>query len=306
VLDEEQGRLVARDAVAAALVGFGPRLVSAYLIGSLAHEGFVAAVSDVDIAVIVEGDEPGDPARVAEISRRVRQRGRSPLAERLSVFWSTADALRSGQPHGHLPAIDWLDLIDSGELVHGAALPVNTPRPTAAQLIADSAGFAVRKWREDPDWDRHLLDAAVLVRQGRRAASKAALFPVRFLYTLATGRAGGTHHAVAWYATQFQATDSAGDHVGRHVARPPRPGDVLRRPVRAAPSRALVDAAYQWRTRGFDDEAAAAGLLHDQLVPLYREFGRRYRQRLHNEGLEHLADELTATIARLEPVDRSK
>lgn len=69
---------MARDAVAAALTVFGPQLVSAYLIGSLAHEGFVAAVSDIDIAVIVEGDDPGDPTRVAEISRRVLEQG--PLA----------------------------------------------------------------------------------------------------------------------------------------------------------------------------------------------------------------------------------
>lgn len=95
-------------------------------------------------------------------------------------------------------------------------------------------------------------------------------FPARFLYTLATGFAGGTQYAVDWYADQ------------------------------SAPSRELVTAAYQSRIQGLNDEAAAAHLLY-QLVPLYQEFGNGYRQRLLNDGLWHLADALHATIARLDP-----
>ncbi len=270
VLDDEKGRLVASQAIAHAVGGFGPRLVAAHLIGSLAHEGFVAAVSDVDVALILDGQEPSDRARVEEINRRVAERDRSPLAQRLSVFWTTIASLRDGDPQGRLPAIDWLDLLDSGQLVHGATLQADIPRPTGLQLVEDSATFAVSKWREDPDWARHLLNSEALVSEGRRAASKAVLFPVRFLYTLATGLAGGTHHAVDWYADQSQA-----------------------------PSRELVAAAYQWRVRGFDDEAVAARRLHQQLVPLYHEFGNSYRRRLLDEGLERLAEALHATIAQL-------
>lgn len=272
VLDDEEGRLVASQAIADVVVGFGPRLVSAHLIGSLAHDGFVVAVSDVDVALILDGDEPGDRARVEEITRRTAERDRSPLAQRLSLFWTTIASLRDRHPQGRLPAIDWLDLLDSGQLVYGAALPPDIPRPTGLQLVADSATFAVSKWREDRDWAGRLLNAEALVSEGRRAASKAALFPVRFLYTLATGLAGGTHHAVDWY-----------------VGRP------------HAPARELVSTAYQWRIQGINDEAAAAHLLQQQLVPLYREFGDSYRQRLTEQGLEHLADALHATIAQLDP-----
>ncbi len=253
---------MARDAVAAALTVFGPQLVSAYLIGSLAHEGFVAAVSDIDIdiAVIVEGDDPGDPTRVAEISRRVLEQARSPLAKCLSVFWSTADALRSGQPHGP-PARDRLAGPDRQRRTRPRRRPADEhPRPTPEQLIEDAAAFAVRKWRDDPDWD--LLDTAGLMHQGRRAAANAALFPVRFLYILATGRAGGTHHAVSWYATQFQASDSAGDYVGRHVARPPLPVDVWpggRDIVDAAVQSVLVDQWTQLRVASSKSSAPPRG-----------------------------------------------
>lgn len=270
VLDGGQGRLVAQAAVAVALATFRHRLQSAYLIGSLAHGGFVAAVSDVDIALILGDRDPGDPLRVQQVAQSVVEHDRSKLAQRLSVFWSTAEALREGRPDGRLPAVDWLDLVQSGELTHGTSLPANTPRPTAAQLVKESAAFAVTKWRHDPDWDRHLLDAAGLVSDGRRAASKAALFPVRFLYTLATGRAGSTNDAVTWYSSQPHST-----------------------------SRDLVQAAYSWRTEGFGDAAAAIQLLQRQLVPLYREFERAYRQRLLRQGLDQLAHELNATIARL-------
>ncbi len=271
VLDEGQGRRVGLKAVTVARRVFGQRLLSAYLIGSLAHEGFVAAVSDVDIALILAGADPGDAARVHRVSRLVLEQDRSVLASRLSIFWSTAEGLRSTRPDGRLPAIDWLDLIDSGKHVYGTALPVDTPRPHAGQLVEDTAEFAVSKWRHDPAWDRHLLDAVGLVREGRRAASKAALFPVRFLYTLTTGLAGGTHDAVAWYSTQARVT-----------------------------SRDLVAAAYDWRIRGFSDTSTAVRLLQEQLVPLYREFESSYRQQLLEQGLTDLADELTATIARLD------
>jgi len=270
----EQGRAVAEQAIAAAQAVFRGRLAAAYLIGSLAHGGFVAAVSDVDVALVLDGADHGDPARVQDSARRVRQQNDSPLAGRLSVFWASGQSLRSGHPAGRLPAIDWLDLVESGELAHGLALPDGLQRPAAAQLVAESASFAVSKWRQDPNWHRRLRDGAGLVREGRRAASKAALFPVRFLHTLATGRADGTPQAADWYCTTL-----------------------------SGPSRQLVDAAYRWRTHGFDDTNAAARLLNDQLVPLYRQFEAAYRPRLHEQDLHHLAGELTATIALLDRTD---
>lgn len=73
VLDDEEGRLVLSEAIADAVERFGPRLVSAHLLGSLAHEGFVAAVSDVAVAyrqrLIDEGLEHLADALHATVAR---------------------------------------------------------------------------------------------------------------------------------------------------------------------------------------------------------------------------------------------
>jgi hypothetical protein len=270
VTNEEQGRVVAARAITAARELFGDSLLSAFLIGSLAHGGFVAEVSDVDVAFVL-GDDVAASSRMRAVTEAVLDQDQSALAERLSVFWCTAGGLREGRPTGRLPAIDWLDLLESGVLVHGAALPSDVPRPRPDQLVEDTAEFAVEKWRRDPDWDRRLLDAAGLVDAGRRAASKAALFPVRFLYTLATGRAGGTEDAVAWYTEHDRG-----------------------------PSRELVEAAHEWRLQGFSSTSVATELLSEQLAPLYRQFEREFRPRLVELGRDQLATALTATIARLE------
>jgi predicted nucleotidyltransferase len=272
--EHQQGREVAEQAVSAARLVFGDRVSSAHLIGSLAHGGFIADVSDVDVALILgngvlRDSDPADERRIREVARRVEQLNDSSLARRLSVFWTDEQSLRDGRPTGRLPAIDWLDLVDNGEATYGPPLPSATPRPTYAQLVRDSVDFAVRKWRLDPTWSAQIHDGAGLVRQGRRAASKAALFPVRFLYTLTTGGTGGSHLAADWYVA-------------------------TRRPASE-----LVQAAHRWRTHGIDDVDEAARLLDDQLVGLYHEFEATYRPRLVEQDQQALADELAATIARL-------
>jgi hypothetical protein len=69
------------------------------------------------------------------------------------------------------------------------------------------------------------------------------LFPVRFLYTAATGRAGTNDAAVAHY-----------------LARP------------NASSKHLVEAALAWRTEPPSDDASAVELLRAQIVALYLEY----------------------------------
>lgn len=54
----------------------------------------MAEVSDVDVALVLLDGHPGDAGHVQELAERVRRRDRSPLASRLSVFWTDEPSLR--------------------------------------------------------------------------------------------------------------------------------------------------------------------------------------------------------------------
>jgi len=79
-----------------------------------------------------------------------------------------------------------------------------------------------------------------LLGHGIRRTTKLVLFPVRFLYTAATGRVGTNHAAAAWYLKGGQA-----------------------------PGTELVAAAVAWRTAPPQDQILASVLLREQLMPLY-------------------------------------
>ena len=63
----------------------GQRLIGVYLIGSLAHGGYSARFSDIDIALIVEGALGS--GEIDLVNRKVAARS-VPLASRLSLFWT--------------------------------------------------------------------------------------------------------------------------------------------------------------------------------------------------------------------------
>ena len=87
------------------------------------------------------------------------------------------------------------------------------------------------------------------------------LFPVRFLYTAATGQVGTNDAAAARYL-------SAG----------------------GAPGSDLVAAALAWRTSPPVDDAAAAALLREQMVPLYLHYIADHVARLDSLGEAELAE----------------
>jgi hypothetical protein len=81
------------------------------------------------------------------------------------------------------------------------------------------------------------------------------LFPVRFLYTAATGRVGTNDAAAAWYLTDQKS-----------------------------PGSKLVAAALEWRTIAPTDETNTALLLHEHMLPLYLRYIEDHIARL--QGLE--------------------
>src|ERR1051325_4493279 len=87
-------------------VKLGTSLVDGYKLGSLAHGGFSAVYSDIDIGLLLNCPEP--PAGMAEAISAAKNLD-SEYGKKLSVFW--------GNPEynwGRLPVIDRLDLLDHG------------------------------------------------------------------------------------------------------------------------------------------------------------------------------------------------
>jgi hypothetical protein len=282
------GDTVLADAVRAYEAALGDRLIAAYALGSLAHGGFSALVSDVDLGLILS-DPPGpeDADLVQAVADRVKAQ-RSALHERLSVFWGTPSTLRDESGGGRFPPLDRLDLIESGRLLVGddearGALP----RPSAEELLVAGAEFALpylaggadaspvatglgsmRPAEEDAV--EEIRSPELLVAAGVRRVTKIVLFPVRFLFTAATGHVGTNEDASARYVED-----------------------------RTAPGRALVAAAMAWRTGRAMDEMEAVELLRADLIPVYLHFLDDHVERLSALGEESLASAFRAWRARM-------
>jgi hypothetical protein len=245
-------------AVDAYRVALGERLVAAYALGSLAHGGFSALVSDVDLGLILADPvQPQDLDTIHAVAEAQKSSG-SALAERLSVFWGTPATLRGECDGGRFPALDRLDLIENGRLLAGVDARTWLPRPTADELLITGAEFAldflagVRSDLPSPAVGlgsmrpatqqaiEEIRDPSLLLARGVRRVTKLVLFPVRFIFTAATGRVGTNDEAVRWYLSAAEV-----------------------------PAKSLVCDALGWRIAEPEDRSAAASLLREQLVPLY-------------------------------------
>ena len=89
---------------------------------------------------------------------------------------------------------------------------------------------------------------------GPRAVTKAILFPVRFTYTLRTGRIGLNDNSARWYAAQ------------------------------GLPGRALALKALQWRNHGIVDATLAHQMLDADLATIHAECFVEYAHELGGLG----------------------
>ena len=275
------GEAVLERAVTAYAEALGDRLVAGYALGSLAHGGFSPLVSDVDLGLILADPlRAGDHATIGDVAGAVRASGPG-LPERLSVFWGTPSTLGGQVPGGRFPPLDRLDLLEHGRLLTGRDARQAAARPDRTELLVAGARFALGSLsgtgtgqraaaRPMPaSWTRSRAPSR-LVSRGPRRLTKIVLFPVRFLYTAATGQAGLTALAVEHYLAT--------------------PG---------APAAALVTAALAWRTHPPADATAAAALADRELIPLYVYYIDDHVPRLLAAGQHELADRFRQWRARL-------
>ena len=280
--NDDAGHAVLDEAVSRYQKVLGPRLLAAYALGSLAHGGFSPLVSDVDLGlVLTDPVTPDDPQVIGAVADEVKAGG-SALHERLSVFWGTPATLAGEADGGRFPPLDRLDLLENGRLLAGTECRAGLTAPDATELLLAGAAFALDflgPGRTVPDPASPNLGSLTpagqevmaeireperLAPQDPRHLTKVVLFPVRFLFTSATGRVGTNHTAVDHY---------------------------LADPASAAPT--LVAEALRWRATP-PDPGAAAELLRRDLLPLYLEYLDDHITRLRSLGADDLAADFTA------------
>jgi predicted nucleotidyltransferase len=174
----------------------GPGLASVYAIGSLAHGGFTAVASDVDVALLVE---PGKSAAAAveQIAARTRDALGDELAARLSIFHAPWPLDGAPAPPSRFPAIDRLDLLEHGRLVFGEDRRRACATPPAVEEIrGEAVSFSLAG--SDPD----AVAALDVATAGVRGTTKAILSPVRLWWLVEHGRVVGNDEAVAGYLAE--------------------------------------------------------------------------------------------------------
>jgi predicted nucleotidyltransferase len=240
---------VIADTVQAATEVLGSEIEAIFALGSLAHGGFAPLVSDVDIAIVLATTRPETDAQMAQVQAIVVEKAASPLSDRLSVFWADWDAVRTGEgDHCRLGPIDRLDLLDSGRLLLGSDLREPSVRPSRQELVVMSAEHILKKYSDEHL--EQLRDTQTLVAGGARVATKAILFPVRFMYTLGTGQIGLNEDSARWYAAE------------------------------GLPGGALALEALAWRTEGIADADLAMQMLDADLATLHAECFAAYAKEL--------------------------
>jgi hypothetical protein len=176
----------ARDVAAAWDRQLGDRLLGVYVIGSLAHDGFSAHYSDIDIALVAEDTLTSqDMAHMFGCAAALS----ADLAPKLSLFWTDRNF-----SVGRFPPLDRVDLIDHGmpliERQH-----VRPPRPTLGQIRTYLGADPLRNWSLQVEKLGALTE---LVSNNRKAYLRALLYPARFSYSWTTGAMASNDDAVAW------------------------------------------------------------------------------------------------------------
>jgi predicted nucleotidyltransferase len=162
----------------------GTELIGAYVMGSLAHGGFSARYSDIDLA-LVTGAGLSPPAL-----DRLRGDAVALSADwgpKVSVFW--ADRHFSV---GRFPPLDRVDYLD-----HAVALLerecVRPVRPSLDEIRHYLRGAPFAAWAERA---RSFAAAETLAPKDHKAYLRTLLYPGRFCYSWMTGLIGSNDDAV--------------------------------------------------------------------------------------------------------------
>jgi hypothetical protein len=164
----------------------GERLSGIYLIGSLAHGGYSAQYSDIDVALItLNGLITSD----LELVHNEAARRWPDLASGLSLFW-TDETFSSGR----FPPLDRIDYLDHRRplLERRRATPA---RPSLFEIREYLSGDALLVW------SRRVIELVALdelATHDHKRYLRTLLYPARFLYSWETGNVASNDDAVAY------------------------------------------------------------------------------------------------------------
>jgi hypothetical protein len=145
--------------------------VDAYKLGSLAHGGFSAVYSDIDVGLLFNCTEP--PAEMAALIAAAKTLD-AVYGKKLSIFWGNPDFT-----WGRLPNLDRLDLLDHGvPLLNGHKPEFRRP---AKQEIRDELLRSIeRSWKPRLPELNGLQELAPL---NRKPYIRAILYAARLIYS---------------------------------------------------------------------------------------------------------------------------
>jgi hypothetical protein len=163
----------------------GAELIGAYLIGSLAHDGFSRRYSDVDLALVTAAGLSGptlDHLRAEAMALSAE------WGPKVSLFWTDRHF-----SCGRFPPLDRIDYLDYAvPLIERER--VRPPRPKLAEIHEYLRGAPFAGWVEHA---RGFAAAGTLAPRDRKAYLRALLYPGRLCYSWLTGRMGSNDEAVA-------------------------------------------------------------------------------------------------------------
>ncbi|HEY7168341.1 MAG TPA: hypothetical protein VIB79_27530 [Candidatus Binatia bacterium] len=165
---------------------FGPPVLEVYRLGSLAHGGFSAVYSDIDIGVILNcAEPPGDMAEIIAGAKRLDPE----YGKKLSVFWGNPD-----YSWGRLPVLDRVDLLDHGvPLLNG--IKADFPRPSKD---------AIHRMLRDSLENNYMVKAVELAAlksleaKDRKPYIRSILYPARCIYSWDLLKVNSNDAAVAY------------------------------------------------------------------------------------------------------------
>lgn len=149
----------------------GSALIEAYALGSLAHGGFSATYSDIDVGLLLGCAAP--PADMPALLAGAKALDLD-LGKKLSVFWGNPE-----YDWGRLPMIDRLDLLDHGVALLNGIQPAFR-RPSADEIHREQLQSIEKSWKPRlPELGRLIA----LEPKDRKPYIRAVLYAARLIYT---------------------------------------------------------------------------------------------------------------------------